>query len=477
MLFNSIAFLVFAPVFFALFFSLRDRAQLAWCVLASYFFYAWWDWRFIGLIGGSTLIAFYSGRMIDRSASLGARRFWIWFCAGIHLTALGLFKYLNFCVGSLATVFDWFGVHFTYQNPGIILPVGISFYTFTALSYTIDVYRGKIRPAEPSLLVFATYECLFPHLVAGPILRASSFLPQLKTEHRFDWARAGRGLEMIVWGYLLKLCLADNAALFADQRFDSPEMFTSASLAMGVLAFAFQIYGDFAGYSLIAIGLARIMGYDFGINFNKPYFAASFSEFWQRWHMSLSSWIRDYIYIPLGGNHCGPVRASTNLLATMFLAGFWHGAGWTYVLWGLLHGLYLVAQRVVSMPYQRLCKKLRCPAWSSTLLAVLVVFVLTCIGWVLFRSKSLDRALYILKALFSWDTAPNVSFGGMKFQLLRVAAVVAIVLAVDFLSTGERVRSLYLKYAWARAMLLGLAVLTILFMGSFTANSFIYFQF
>jgi alginate O-acetyltransferase complex protein AlgI len=176
-------------------------------------------------------------------------------------------------------------------------------------------------------LVFATYECLFPHLVAGPILRASTFLPQLKLDHPFDWAQIGRGIEMIAWGYLLKLCLADNAAMFADERFNQPELFTSASLAMGVLAFAFQIYGDFAGYSLIAIGLARMMGYDFGINFNKPYFAANFSDFWQRWHISLSSWIRDYIYIPLGGNRQGAGRTVTNLFTTMFLAGLWHGAG------------------------------------------------------------------------------------------------------------------------------------------------------
>ena len=477
MLFNSIAFLVFAPVFFALYFSLRGRARLAWCVLASYFFYAWWDWRFVGLIAGSTLVAFYSGRMIDRSTSPGERKFWVWFCAGTHLLALAFFKYLGFCAGSLATVLDWFGWHFTWQNPGIILPVGISFYTFTALSYTIDVYRGKIRPAESSLLVFATYECLFPHLVAGPILRASSFLPQLKRDHPFDWTSAGRGIQMILWGYLLKLCLADNAAMFADPRFDHPELFTSASLAVAVLAFAFQIYGDFAGYSLIAIGLARLMGYDFGINFNKPYFAANFSEFWQRWHISLSSWIRDYIYIPLGGSQHGPSRTTANLFLTMFLAGLWHGAGWTYVVWGLLHGLYLAAQRAVSGPYQVLCQKLRCPAALSTLLAVLVVFFLTCIAWVFFRANSLEHALYILKALFYWDATTHLTFGGMKFQLLRVAVLVAIVLVVDFLSTVERVRSLYVKYPYARAVLAGLVVLTILFTGRFDATSFIYFQF
>jgi D-alanyl-lipoteichoic acid acyltransferase DltB (MBOAT superfamily) len=265
--------------------------------------------------------------------------------------------------------------------------------------------------------------------------------------------------------------------MFADPRFDDPELFTSASLAVAVLAFAFQIYGDFAGYSLIAIGLARIMGYDFGINFNKPYFAASFSDCWQRWHISLSSWIRDYIYIPLGGSRCGPLRISGNLLTTMFLAGLWHGAGSTYVLWGLLHGLYLAAQRAVSVPYQRVCKTLRCPEWISTFLAVVIVFLLTCTAWVPFRAKTLDRALYIFKALLDWDSTAHLSFGGMKFQLLRAGVVVAIVLVAELLSTRERVRSLYLEYPFARAMLMGLAVLTILFTGRFAANSFIYFQF
>ena len=271
MLFNSLSFLVFAPIFYLLYFTLEGRKRLLWCSLASYFFYAWWDWRFVGLLFGSSLVAFYSGKMIGQSRTVKTKKAWLWFCILSHLGALGFFKYLGFCADSLKTVFHWLGVNVAYQNPGIVLPIGISFFTFTALSYTIDVYRGKLRP-EADFLVYATYECLFPHLVAGPILRASKFIPQLKIDHRFDWAQAGRGLEMIAWGYLLKMCLAHKPALFADPPFEQPELFTSASLALAVIAFAFQIYGDFAGYSLIAIGLARIMGYDFGINFNKPYF-------------------------------------------------------------------------------------------------------------------------------------------------------------------------------------------------------------
>lgn len=476
MLFNSLSFLVFAPIFYILYFNLHGRTRLLWCILASYFFYAWWDWRFVGLLLGSTIVAFLCGRMIGRSTTATQKKTWLWLCILIHLTTLGFFKYLNFAADSLKTAIHWFGFNITYENPGILLPIGISFFTFTALSYTIDVYRGKIMH-ERDFLVYASYECLFPHLVAGPILRASTFLPQLKTDHPFDWIQAGRGMEMIAWGYLLKMCLADNAALFVEPRFAQPELFTSASLIVAVIVFAFQIYGDFAGYSLIAIGLARIMGYDFGINFNKPYFAINFSDFWQRWHISLSSWIRDYLYIPLGGNARGPLRTTVNLITTMFLGGLWHGAGWNYVGWGLLHGCFLAGQRVVSRPFDTLCSVTRCPRLISNVVSVATVFGLTCVAWVFFRAKTATSALQILKAICSWHATAHLSFGGMKYQLLRVAIIGFIVLLVDSLSAWNWSRGWYEKHTYARAALTGVVVVIILFTGSFDANSFIYFQF
>jgi D-alanyl-lipoteichoic acid acyltransferase DltB (MBOAT superfamily) len=246
---------------------------------------------------------------------------------------------------------------------------------------------------------------------------------------------------------------------------------------LGVIAFAFQIYGDFAGYSLIAIGLARIMGYDFGINFNKPYFALNFSDFWQRWHMSLSSWIRDYLYIPLGGSQQGSVRTIINLIITMFLAGLWHGAGWNFVVWGLLHGLYLAGQRMLSKPYESVCRAVRCPEFVSKSVCMLTVFTLTCVAWVFFREKSIGNAFYMLKAMVSWQATAHLSFGGMKYQLLRVAILVGIVLLVDWLSTREPIRIRYQSHGYGRAVFAGLAVLVILFTASFAANSFIYFQF
>ncbi len=477
MLFNSLAFLIFAPIFYLVYFATKGRARLLWCTLASYFFYAWWDYRFVLLIAGSTLVAFYSGKGIAAATSPRTKLAWLWACVGSHLAALGFFKYFGFCADSLKTVAHWLGMNVAYETPRILLPVGISFFTFTALSYIIDVYRKKIAPAEKDLLVFATYECLFPHLVAGPILRASKFLPQLKVDHLFDWRRAGQGTEMILWGFFLKLCLADNAALFADPRFNNPELFTSASLILAVVCFAFQIYGDFAGYSLIAIGLARIMGYDFGMNFNKPYFASNFSEFWQRWHISLSSWIRDYLYIPLGGNQGGTGKTFRNLFVTMFLAGLWHGAGWNFVVWGLLHGAYLAGQRAISKPLDKVYASLMVPAVLSRALGILTVFLLTCFAWVFFRCHGIEQSLYMVKALFSWDATSHLSFGGMKFQLLRVAVLCGIVLLVDAIGSNESYLEFYTRQPFKRAMCSGLIVVIILFTGNFASNSFIYFQF
>ena len=490
MLFNSLTFLVFVPTFFVIYFILKKRARLVWCTLASYLFYAWWDWRFIGLLIGSTLVAFYSGKMIGRSVSRPAKRRWLGFCIIAHLGALGLFKYLDFGLAILKTLLHGIGFDVAFKNPSILLPVGISFMTFTALSYAIDVYRGKINPPESDLLVFTAYRCLFPQLVAGPILRAPQILPQLKVDHAFDWARTGRGLEMVIWGYLLKLCLADNAALFVAPRFLNPELFTSPSLALATVTFAIQVYGDFAGYSLIAIGLADIMGYDFPTNFNKPYFSASISEFWCRWHMTLGSWFRDYVFLPTAYSFSRRLKKDRYLglktelwlylvpiLITMVLVGLWHGASLTFIFWGLLHGIYLSGQRVFHKPLRALRKTLHFPRPISRMLATLLVFGLVCISWIFFRAKDMESAFYILKSICSWGATAHLSFGGMKFQLLRIAFIAFIVLMVDILSGQEKIRLFIERHVYARVLLVGLAVLVILFTGNFASNKFIYFQF
>ena len=489
-LFNSIPFMIFAPVFYLVYFGLKGRARLAWCIIASCFFYGWWDWRFVGLLAGSTLISFYSGLKIGQASSFRARRGWLWFCVLAHLLALGLFKYLNFGLKSLNGLLHWAGIDAGFKNSSIILPIGISFITFTALSYIIDVYRGKIDLPEHDLLAFATYRCLFPQLVAGPILRAPQILPQLKIDHAFDWARAGRGLEMVVWGYVLKLCLADNAALFASPRFENPELFTSFSLLLAILAFALQVYGDFAGYSLIAIGLAHIMGYDFPANFDRPYLSTRISDFWRRWHITLSTWFRDYVFLPTSyalSRRLSKARyfgLATELwlylaptLLTMLLVGLWHGASVMFLFWGLLHGLYLSGQRILHTPLRSLRRALRFPRVVTPYLKTPMVFGLVCVGWIFFKADSMDKATYILKSVFSLGSTAHLSFGGMKFVLLRLAVIASLVVLVEIVSGWNWIRLFFSRHVYARVFLAGLATLVILFIGNFAANTFIYFQF
>lgn len=477
MLFNSLPFLIFAPVFFLLFFHLHGSARFFWTIAASYFFYGWWDWRFTALLLASTCVGYFCGQRIRASSTPRTRLVWLWTNIGVHLSALFYFKYTNFFIDTLNPLSSFLGYPSRVSHLDIILPVGISFYTFTSLSYTIDIYRGKIAEFPHSFLKFTTYNCLFPHLVAGPVLRASNFLPQLEAQRAVDWARIGAGLELIAWGFFLKLCLADNASAFVDLRFARPELFNSQALVVSVVFFAFQIYADFSGYSLIAIGLARIMGYDFGINFNRPYFASNFSDFWQRWHISLSNWIRDYIYFPLGGSKHGTVRTSVNLAITMFLAGLWHGAGWTFVIWGLLQGFYLVAQRIVSGPYTRFCQRLRIPDALQHLAAIGVVFIFTCIGWVFFRAKSLPDALQILAGVFSWEAREHLTFGGTRYQMVRILLAALLVFSVDALAESERVLQWYRSRPAVRLVAVSIVSLLIFFLGSFSATSFIYFQF
>ncbi len=490
MLFNSFPFLVFALVFLVVYFNIRGRARLVWCVAASIFFYGWWNWRFTGLLLGSILVSFYSGLMIGKSRSALSRKRWLWFGILSHLAALGFFKYLGFGLDSLRAALHGLGLSASFKTPDILLPIGISFITFSALSYIIDVYRGKVAPPENDLLVFSTYRCLFPQLIAGPILRAPHILPQVRIDHAFSWEGMWRGLEMIVWGYVLKLCLADNAALFAGPRFDNPELFTSFSLALAVLAFAVQVYGDFAGYSLIAIGLAHIMGYDFPSNFDRPYFSAKMSVFWQRWHITLGTWFRDYVFLPASYALSRRLKKDRYLgisteiwlylvptLMTMSLVGLWHGASLTFIVWGLLHGIYLSGQRILHKPLRRLGGFLRVPRSVSRPLAMLFIFGLVCVGWIFFRARNVTTGVYILKSIVSWGATAHLSFGGMKFLLLRIFAIAVFVLIVEVVSGKERFRSLFIREGYARAFVLAFAVLVMLFMGNFASNSFIYFQF
>jgi len=476
MLFNSLAFVVFALVFFPIYFGLRGRARVVFCLAASYFFYGWWDWRFLGLLLFSTVLDYSIGLAMAATRVESRRRRLLFLSLAGNLGVLGVFKYFDFFMSSFERTAEAIGLGFSPPLVHLILPVGISFYTFQTLSYTIDLYRRKIETPERDVLLFAAYVSLFPQLVAGPIVRADSLLPQLRTDHGIDWPRIGRGLELVLWGFFLKLCLADTAATVVNPRFAELEAFGSLAHLVGVVCFSFQIYSDFAGYSLIAIGLGRIMGLDFGVNFDRPYFSRSFSEFWGRWHISLSSWLRDYLYIPLGGNRGGSLLTVRNLFSTMLLGGLWHGAGWTFIIWGGLHGFYLALQRALSAPYAAAVRVLRVPPAVSSGILILTVFAATNLAWVFFRAESIGEAVRILHIIAGFDrmTLPP---GQQIIGIAKTFMIATVVVAVDAAGTRKSIRDRYfastpLRIAGCVSIALGIALF-----GTFEGASFLYFQF
>lgn len=475
MLFNSLSFLVFAPLFFLGFFLLRGNARLFWLLGASYFFYAWWDWRFLSLLALSTIVDFQIGRAMEAAVDERRRRTLLIVSLCSNLGILGVFKYFDFFSDSARELLGLIGLSVSPPLLNVVLPVGISFYTFQTMSYSIDLYRRQID-AEHSLLRFGTYVAMFPQLVAGPIVRASSLLPQIRSVPKLDVERLLFGAELVLWGFFLKLCLADNAAQVVDPRFQVPELFGTGSHILGTLAFSLQIYGDFAGYSLIAIGLGRMMGFDFGVNFNRPYFASSFSDFWRRWHVSLSSWLRDYLYIGLGGNRHGSIRTYRNLMLTMVLGGLWHGAALTFIVWGFLHGLYLVLQRAIAPGYGWIVQRLRLPRFISTGIAILVVFTLTNLAWIFFRADSIDSAIVIIQRIFAFS-GWEVGAGEERIAIAKTVLIGTAVMIVDYLGTRPALHARYRQSGTLR--LLGALVLcwSIAVFGAFDGASFIYFQF
>ncbi|HET6468779.1 MAG TPA: MBOAT family O-acyltransferase [Geminicoccaceae bacterium] len=473
MLFTSLEFVVFIVVFLPTYYLLPLRPRLLWVLGASYVFYGWWDWRYCGLLLLSSASAFVVATRIGRTDDPRAARAWLWLGLLLNLGMLAAFKYADFVVGTVGDALHVLGLEVDLPTPGLALPIGISFYVFQAVGYLIDVHRRTIAP-ETSFVRLGAFIALFPQLVAGPILRAGALLPQLRAPLAVTWAGFGRGLELIAWGFFLKLCLADNAAPLVDRRFARPLDFGGGDHLLGTFLFAFQIYGDFAGYSLIAIGLGRLMGYDFGINFRRPYFATSFRDFWGRWHISLSTWLRDYLYIPLGGNRHGMKAASRNLLITMLLGGLWHGPAWTFVVWGGLHGLYLVAERLLvhrfrfatTAPLRRLVLRA---------LAAPVVFLSICLAWVFFRAESLADAHAILARILAWAPSQGVA-GFEQWHLWRAVVALGCVLTVDAAAACTR-HAAWRAPVGVRVVALAALVWMILLIGRFEGAEFIYFRF
>ncbi len=473
MVFNSLHFLWFFVVVYAAYRVLPHRAQNWLLLVASYYFYASWDWRFLGLLIASTLVDYSCALALGRTESARTRKTILFASLTFNLTLLGFFKYFNFFADSLHGLFGAVGWRADFVTLEVLLPVGISFYTFVTMSYVIDVYRRDTPPTR-DLLEFAVFVAFFPHLVAGPILRASTLLAQIASPRRIMPDQLRDGAWLIVWGYFQKVFVADNLAPLANAVFEPGTPHTGVNVLLGVYAFAFQIYGDFAGYSNIARGTSKLMGIELIENFRFPYLARTPQEFWRNWHISLSTWLRDYLYIPLGGSRGTASQTRRNLFITMVLGGLWHGAAWTFVAWGVYHGLLLIAYR--SAERVRVFREILLgPVRTWRFLSWLVMFHLTCYGWLIFRARSAGQIRDLTASLFLNFAPASADVRGLLVPLLLYTTPLIVVHAIESvwddllivprLPVGVR----YSIYAAA-------FYLTMLF-GNFGGAEFIYFQF
>ncbi len=504
MLFNSLEFLIFLPIVCLVYFPLPQVLKKPWLLVCSYYFYMCWDARFALLILVSTLSTWACGFLIEKAAAPRGRRLALVINLALNLGILFLFKYFDFFSASIADFFGLLGIRYTAPLLGLTLPVGISFYTFQALGYSIDVYRGDI-PHEKSLLNYALFVSFFPQLVAGPIERSTNFLPQLRERKYFDERRTEEGCIRMLIGFFKKVVIADGAAVFVDMVYAAPENFGAAQLVLGTVLFAVQIYCDFGGYSDIAIGAAQVLGFRLMQNFDRPYFSTSVSDFWRRWHISLSFWMRDYIYIPLGGSRKGLLRKALNLFITFLISGLWHGAAWTFVVWGGLNGLYQAAGSLTRPARDRIKTALHLhkAPWLLAPFGMVFTFVLICFSYIFFRASSLESAGLIISRIFAgeggslldsatWTAALEGLnfFGGLPHDpltlgnlLTNTGAGLALcigLLAVLDLAEGKggqlaaRVGSCWYPVRWVFCILL---LAAILLYGSFAPSGFYYFQF
>lgn len=470
MLFNSISFILFFPTVCICYFAIPSRhikVRNLLLLLSSYFFYMNWQPAYALLLLTSTVITYLAALgMTGKDSSDKRRKLYLVSSLVLNLSILFLFKYYNFLAGNLTTVLEHVGLDITLPEFGLLLPVGISFYTFQALGYSIDVYKRKIT-AERDFPTYALFVSFFPQLVAGPIERSTNLLPQFKAPHRLDYDDVMEGIRLMVWGYFLKLALADRCGIYVDAVFNNTDMHNGGSYLLASLLFPFQIYGDFAGYSLIAIGAARVMGFHLMENFRRPYFSTSVGEFWHRWHISLSTWFRDYVYIPLGGNRVGLSRQYFNLLVTFVVSGIWHGANWTFLCWGALHGLLLCIEKALGVgkqQYQGMRKHLHRA----------VTFSLVCFAWILFRANNMHDAVKVMTGIFTHPGIP------MQDTANFIAIGFAFLILVCKETSEELNRDIHIakSRSWLiRHLYIVLMVAYILLFGVLGGDQFIYFQF
>ncbi|MFH2035003.1 MAG: MBOAT family O-acyltransferase [Candidatus Zixiibacteriota bacterium] len=478
MLFNSFAFAIFFPLVFILYWLLPHRKQNILLLVSSYIFYGFWDYRFLSLIAVSTIVDYITGLRIEsENISPGPdsdrkKKIWLILSICTNLGLLGFFKYFNFFIDSLAGLLTAMNLNADSFRLDIVLPVGISFYTFQTMSYTIDIYRDKMK-ATNRIIDFAVYVAFFPQLVAGPIERAKELLPRIINKRKFDLDQFLNGVHLIFWGLFKKIYVADNLASTVTRIFSNPDP-TGFEVIVGAYTFAFQIYCDFSGYSDIARGCAKCLGIELMLNFNHPYVALNPSDFWRRWHISLSSWLRDYLYIPLGGNRKGPIRTYVNLSLTMLLGGLWHGASWVFVLWGAYQGALLIGHRLVQITLEQMTRFLNViPLQIRNLFKIIAFFQFVCIGWIIFRADSMDTITRMTRSLFFWKGQTDLS---LIMPLIEFAGPLMVIELIQVLLKRDDIQNVPNINIFIKTVLYAVFFYLMVFYGA-AAHSFIYFQF
>lgn len=478
MLFTSINFILFLPIVFVLYWFVTNKnlkLQNMLLLVSSYFFYACWDWRFLFLLIFSTLLDYYTALKIAETETRSVKHFWFWLSISVNLGFLGVFKYYNFFAESFADMISGFGFHFDPWVMNVILPVGISFYTFHGLSYVIDIYKNRI-PAEKNFIDYSVFVSFFPLLVAGPIERATHLLPQIQRKREFNYQKAVDGLRQILWGLFKKVVIADQCAEFANTIFSGADHYNGSTLLVGALLFTFQIYGDFSGYSDIALGTARLFGIELLRNFSYPYFSRDIAEFWRRWHISLSTWFRDYLYIPLGGSKGGLWMKVRNTFIIFLVSGIWHGANWTFVIWGLLNAIYIMPSIIFNTNRNNLDIVAQGKMLPSVkeFLSIIITFGLTVIAWIFFRSETVHDAFTFIAGLASASL-----FSFPEILPITVLALTAGFFVIEWIGREEKyaIAKFGLDYPAPVRYAFYYALIFCLFWYGGKEQQFIYFQF
>ena len=488
MLFNSLDFGIFLPIVFFLYwfvFNSNLKIQNALIVVASYVFYGWWDWRFLSLIAFSTTVDYLVGQKLRYEDQQYKRKLFLWISIIINIGFLGFFKYYNFFLENFVQAFSFFGMNINANSLNIILPVGISFYTFQTLSYTIDVYNKKLEPIQ-DFMAFSAFVCFFPQLVAGPIERATNLLPQFCTKRSFNYLKAVDGLRQILWGLFKKVVIADNCAIYSDMIFSNSENYSGIILVVGAIFFAFQIYGDFSGYSDIAIGTSRLFGFDLKQNFSAPYFSKNIVEFWRRWHISLGKWLTDYIFTPLALRlrHHEKKGIVISVLITFFVSGIWHGAGWNFIVFGLIHAIfYLITLTVLGYKksFNTKSENKIIPSFNDVF-KMFFTFVLTTFSYIFFRCKNLEHSLNYISEIFSKSlfSIPNGSdFINTGIHPFTITSLIIIFMMIEWNGREKKYAIEKLGVNWTSPFryVLYYSIIVAIFWFSGNEQQFIYFQF